>query len=565
MPRTPAFSRLRRRPLLRAGTLLLLIMLVVAPGLHGWSQAQPATRLAPAPRAPEGEGAALAGVAAPATALTVNPGDRADSVRFYRDQYLIASPPAYGWTGSVAGCAAGTTSAAFQAAVVQRINYFRAMAGVPADVVLDAAMSAKAQAAALIMSANGTLSHTPPAGWLCYTALGAQGAGSSNLALGVYGWDAIDLYMEDPGSGNYFVGHRRWVLHPPIQQMGTGDVPAGGGQWAANSLVVFGGARASSAPAVRELEGFVAWPPRGYVPYTVVYPRWSFSYPGADFSAATVTMRNGSGRMVDLTQRPVVDGFGQNTLVWEPSSASSGFDGSRPAADLPFDITVHNVGIGGQPLSFSYRVTIIDINLPPVGLAFAAAPLVENAPAGTAAGTLSASAPNRAGAISYTLVAGPGDTDNARFNLDGATLRTNGPLDFEQQAIYSVRVQASDGRSGWTSSLALTLVVQNANDPPAIDEEPLYVPVDEPFSATLTVTDQDGDPLTLSAEGLPGWLTFQDHGDGTAAIQGTASGAQRGVGSFTLRARDTGGAETSSAITILVGTVRVYLPQVSEP
>lgn len=38
----------------------------------------------------------------------------------------------------------------------------------------------------------------------------------------------------------------------------------------------------------------------GYVPYTVVYPRWSFSYAGADFSAATVTMRRASGASVAL-------------------------------------------------------------------------------------------------------------------------------------------------------------------------------------------------------------------------------------------------------------------------
>ncbi len=89
--------------------------------------------------------------------------------------------------------------------------------------------------------------------------------------------------------------------------------------------------------------------------------------------------------------------------------------------------------------------------------------------------------------------------------------------------------------------------------------------LDRPKTFSEFVTDQDGDPLTLSAEGLPGWLTFQDHSDGTATIQGTASDAQRGVVSFTLRARDTGGAETSSAITILVGMVRVYLPHVSDP
>lgn len=555
MYNTPASSPRRAR--LRALALLTLFALAAATGLPGRSWARPATRLGPPPRQ-AATGATTAGGAAPAAAVTVDPGDRAAAIQFYLDQYVMASPPAHEWTGSVEGCVAGATSAAFQDAVARRINYFRAMAGVPAGIVFDAAMNTKAQAAALMMSANGALDHSPPASWLCYTGPGAQGAGSANLALGAYGWEAINLYMEDPGSGNSFVGHRRWVLHPPIQQMGTGDVPGTGGRWSANALVVFGGALASPAPAVREPEGFVAWPPRGYVPYTVVYPRWSFSYPGADFSAATVTMRDGDGRAVDLARQPVVNGFGLNTLVWEPSRAGSGLDGSRPAADLPFDVTLSNVGVGGQPRSFSYRVTLVDPSQP-AGLSFTPAPLAENAPAGTAAGTLSAS--GLQGAVSFTLVAGAGDADNGRFAIDGATLRTAGPLDFEQQASYSVRVAARD-EAGATVTGPAVVTIADANDPPAIRAGPLFVPVDEPFSATLVATDQDGDALELSAEGLPAWLSFQDNGDGTATLAGTAGEALLGAASFTLRARDTGGAEASATVAILVGTTRVYLPLV---
>ena len=32
--------------------------------------------------------------------------------------------------------------------------------------------------------------------------------------------------MTDPGAGNTFVGHRRWVLYPPTRTMGVGDIPA---------------------------------------------------------------------------------------------------------------------------------------------------------------------------------------------------------------------------------------------------------------------------------------------------------------------------------------------------
>jgi hypothetical protein len=271
-------------------------------------------------------------------------------------------------------------------------------------------------------------------------------------------------------------------------------------------------------------------------------------------------MRNANGDAVGLAQQPVANGYGLNTLVWEPSAASGGFDGSRPAADLPFDITVSNVSISGQARSFSYRVTIIDTVAAPT-ITLAAASLVENAPAGTLAGTLSAS--GLGGAISYTLVAGTGDADNARFSIDGATLRTAGPLDYEQQASYSVRVQASDGSQGGTASASFTIAVQNANDAPVIPAASLYAALDEPFAATLTASDQDGDALTLSAEGLPVWLAFHDNADGTATIQGTPTSAQQGVVSFTLRARDAIGAETTRDFTLKVGTLTTYLPLVN--
>lgn len=65
------------------------------------------------------------------------------------------------------------------------------MAGVPATVVLSGEFTAKAQKAALMMSVNRQLSHSPDSTWICYSAEGAEAAGKSNLYLGVYGPSAI--------------------------------------------------------------------------------------------------------------------------------------------------------------------------------------------------------------------------------------------------------------------------------------------------------------------------------------------------------------------------------------
>jgi uncharacterized protein YkwD len=277
----------------------------------------------------------------------VNPQDRAEALRFYQDYYLANTSVPIGWTGSLAGCNPGVTSAAFRAAVLQRINYFRGMAGVP-PVALNGDSNRLAQAAALMMSVNRSLDHTPPTTWLCYSKDGADGAGSGNLALGAMGWDAIALYMQDPGSGNTALGHRRWILYPQTQEMGTGDIPSSAGYPPANALVVFDEHMWEPRPITRD--SFVAWPPPGYVPRPVVYPRWSFSYPSANFASASVTMTLG-GANVPLTVFPVVNGYGENTLAWE----ISGLSGS---GDQSYQVRIVNVVIGGQSRSFNYTVTV---------------------------------------------------------------------------------------------------------------------------------------------------------------------------------------------------------------
>jgi len=277
---------------------------------------------------------------------------REASRSLYLKEYLGSANTDSGWTGNHASCGAGITSETFRAAILRRINYFRSMAGIPPLTGFNDTYNLKAQAAALMMSVNRKLSHSPDESWICYTADGREGAGSSNLFLGRYGPDAISGYVYDPGSGNYFVGHRRWILYPQTQWMGTGDIPPRDDYPASNALWVFDLDNMwKPRPATRE--AFVAWPPSGYVPYQVVYPRWSFAYPQADFSQATVTMTR-EGQPLALQQNTVVNGYGENTLVWEPQANFA----DAPITDTSYQVTVSNVIIAGQPQQFTYTVII---------------------------------------------------------------------------------------------------------------------------------------------------------------------------------------------------------------
>lgn len=224
------------------------------------------------------------------------------------------------WTGSNRPCRAGHMSRRANAATLESINFVRAMGGL-GPVSFSKRLSDKAQKAALIMSANARqrgLSHDPPRSWRCWTRVGHDAAGHSNLAWSwprITAGGAIKQYMDDGGASNTVVGHRRWVMNPPTLKMGNGMTST------ANALWVFGGAASQSRPE----PAWVGWPTAGWFPAPLEPAgRWSLSAgdDGADFSRARVHVETakGAGRRVHVY--PVAVGYGPPTIVFEVSNVS---------------------------------------------------------------------------------------------------------------------------------------------------------------------------------------------------------------------------------------------------
>ncbi len=324
-----------------------------------------AQELAPAPWFPEAASVAIQRM--PRNAAQANPIDtthRGEVIGHFHSRWMRYVDPATGWTGTISPCNAGTTAQSHKNAVLESVNYYRAMAHLPDTLTLHVTDSGKNQQAALVYAATGDLAHdlvSPPPGggtWKCVTADATEAAGKSNIALGLAGPDAIDAYMDDYGGGNGAVGHRRWLLYPRQAQIGTGDVEGNGATWRSNALWVIN--LWGSTPST---PNGTAWPPAGYVPWHILPTdsnRWSFSYPSASFGGATVTMTEGA-TSYPITYESVANGYGDNTLVWKPT----GFAYAVPAADRTINVAVNNVTVGGSPRSFSYTVTIINPVKPP--------------------------------------------------------------------------------------------------------------------------------------------------------------------------------------------------------
>lgn len=262
----------------------------------------------------------------------------------YWSQYAVSQRSPIQWLGgSLSRCLAGASSASSNAATLAALNYVRSLAGL-APVSQSASLNVGAQQAALIMSANGALSHDPSPAWRCWSSTGAAAAGKSNLALSYPSLTAgqiVELYMDEPGAGNTAVGHRRWVLNPFSTAVGIGSTTT------ANALTVIG-----PSSSARPNPKYIGWPTAGYFP-NAMEPggRWSLSAgrSGVKFGKAKVRVWH-DGVAVPVHKYAVQNGYGRPTIVWQMPSRFS-----KTAA---YHVVVKNIHRKGTRKAFKYSYTV---------------------------------------------------------------------------------------------------------------------------------------------------------------------------------------------------------------
>ncbi|MFC2100279.1 hypothetical protein ACFLRZ_00465 [Bacteroidota bacterium] len=258
----------------------------------------------------------------------------------YNNNYLGSNITNLGWTGSISTCDAGTVPQSTHDKVIMRLNYFRRLVGLNDNTTLDVSQFAKFQETALMMAANGQLDHYPPNTWTCWTQAGSDGAAQSNLVL-THSTPAITIFIQDPGSNNFDCGHRRWILHSVKTKFSYGTTNT------SMALGVIGVADGNT-----NIPPFIAYPPKGYIPQQLVFSRWSFGIPGANFSSANVSMTGSNGTII-LNVVSTTANYGDKTIVWEPQGIIT-----NSPNDLSYTVTVS--GITNAPQS-SYTYTVIII------------------------------------------------------------------------------------------------------------------------------------------------------------------------------------------------------------
>jgi hypothetical protein len=255
-------------------------------------------------------------VAAPAGSPATR--TQADVCARWKSGHVVTTASPY--TAGANKCDPGTLAAGGITDTLVRINAFRWIAGLNDAVTDDATKDTGDQDCAIIAVWNpaGPNAHNPPSNSVCYNSTGATWAGQSNISWGVSSPDSIDEYVQDTGNDST-LGHRRWVLHPPLGVVGVGWVKAAGTQYgSAGCLGVFD----TSGPGPNPT--WYSWPPEGYFPDTTMSWQWSFHYP-AGMNTATATIEDMStGKPVTVKTLMLPKGYGDDTLEITPTGIVSG-------------------------------------------------------------------------------------------------------------------------------------------------------------------------------------------------------------------------------------------------
>lgn len=142
------------------------------------------------------------------------------------------------------------------------------------------------------------------------------------------------------------------------------------------------------------------------------------------------------------------------------------------------------------------------INPAPTNLAIDFSSIEENSPTNSRVGVLSAT-DDLGDTHSFSLVAGTGSTDNASFLIQANDdrLRIIPIADFETKNSYDIRVRATD-TDGGSVEKRFTISISNVNEMPS-----------------FTKGANQSNPVTTSAQSVPGWATAINDGDSTV-VQG---------------------------------------------
>jgi uncharacterized protein YkwD len=265
---------------------------------------------------------------------------------------------------------------------LKMFNFYRFLAGVPDDAVLDDGLTYRAQHGAVLLAASGVFSHYPPQPADMDDAFYDEGlvsTSSSNISywsISPYFYDnlkidsALSGQMDDEDATNIDrIGHRRWILSYELKKTAFGVANSGNARYF--TVQVFDRSRDET-----DYPNYTLWPNEsafpqnffnGDVPWSIQLNHLIYAAPSPQEVTVTLTRRQDSrawtftksdtdksGKYFNINS----EGYGSSALpyciIFRPDGVGSytGF----------YDVSVSGLKyIDGSPAVFDYTVEFFDI------------------------------------------------------------------------------------------------------------------------------------------------------------------------------------------------------------
>ncbi|WP_288498965.1 CAP domain-containing protein [uncultured Acinetobacter sp.] len=263
-------------------------------------------------------------------------------------------------------CYAGKLSAKFRNEFLNEINTVRALHGLP-SITYDYAHEDEMMQTALILAANNILTHYPESNTNCYSDIGAVGARTSNLEMGV----RANMYDNPPADTirslihDYFnvmannVGHRLWMLNPFLQKSAYGSVNAPSFRdtrfpyvVGTSIKVVYPFNNATTTPLGVIAYPYHNYPAKYYMPGSILSisvltdQKNLFANRNVDYAKATVVVTERSSGAKQKISNIRYENIGV------PNHIQFNFDDLK--LNVIYDVQLSNVLVSGQPKEYSY-------------------------------------------------------------------------------------------------------------------------------------------------------------------------------------------------------------------